>query len=581
MKKIFTFIILFTISTSIFAQTQVQGNQSGTWTAANSPYEVTGEITIPAGEVLTIEAGVEVNFQSHYKFIVNGNLQAIGTEADSIFFTTNIPATGWGGIRVDTDNYNDIITLSYCRIEYGKTAGEYPDIHGGAIALLTSNAIITNCVFANNDATGSDNGMGGAIYGINTGDVGGEALTFITDCKFIHNHCYGEGGAIKFTSDGYTEITNCEFIENDCLYGGGAISLYSVVGTKMTKCLFVNNYTMYSNGGAIHMLGMGNTLFFENCTISQNSAATGDGGGIYIVNGTIDFVNCIVYNNSAMYGGVQGDNIYVYPDGSTATINYCDLIMPEYGATGNNNIDEDPLFVNAANGDFHLQESSPCIDAGTDIGYLYVGDAPDMGCYEYGYAEAPYVITYNPIQNAINVELSATVSVLFNEDISEVDFTGIEIRDEENNLITGISVQIEADNRTLTISHDDFAENTVYTVLIPENSVQNSAPLSNEEITWSFTTEIVENITEQNVKISIYPNPSNGIFEIKNEKIKIKNIKITDITGKTIHNLARGHAPLYIENAPLQIDISNQPTGIYFINIQTETGIYTEKLIIQ
>ena len=85
----------------------------------------------------------------------------------------------------------------------------------------------------------------------------------------------------------------------------------------------------------------------------------------------------------------------------------------------------------------------------------------------------------------------------------------------------------------------------------------------------------------KNNNFSIYPNPTTGFFEIKNEKLKIKNIKITDITGKTIYNLTSGHAHLYIENVHLQIDISNQPTGIYFIKIQTENNIITKKIIKQ
>ena len=378
MKHFYTLLILIATSTMMFAQTEVTGNQSGTWTADNSPYNVIGEITIPAGELLTIEPGVEVNFQAHYKFNVTGNLYAVGTETDSIQFTTDNPNTGWGGIRVDTDNYDDIITLSYCKIEYGITSGGYPDFHGGALALFTSNAVISNCVFADNDATGEDGGMGGAIYAYNTGDFDGETLTSITDCKFIRNHCYGEGGAIKFTSDGYTEITNCEFIENDCLYGGGAISFYSVVGTKMTYCLFRDNYTMYASGGAIHMLGMGNSIFMENCTVANNQAVTGDGGGVYVVNGSADMVNCIVYENPGSYS----NDVYVGFGGS-AEINYSNLTMPD-DATGNNNIEENPLFTDADAGDYSLQELSGCIDAGTDIGYPYIGDAPDMGCYEYG-----------------------------------------------------------------------------------------------------------------------------------------------------------------------------------------------------
>ena len=182
----------------------------------------------------------------------------------------------WGGIRIDS---GVISNLAYCRIEYGKTSGDYPDIHGGGLALLSSDAVVSNCVFADNDATGSDNGMGGAVYGINTGSSAGP-LTIFTECRFIRNHAYGEGGAIKFSGDLNTEITRCEFIENDCGYGGGAISCYGGDGTRMTGCLFADNYTMYSSGGAVNTLGFANTLYFINCTLSGNTAVTGDGGGV-------------------------------------------------------------------------------------------------------------------------------------------------------------------------------------------------------------------------------------------------------------------------------------------------------------
>lgn len=50
----------------------------------------------------------------------------------------------------------------------------------------------------------------------------------------------------------------------------------------------------------------------------------------------------------------------------------------------------DPLFVDAENGDFHLQSGSPCIDAGTDVGIaedmdgvsMPQGNHPDIGAFE-------------------------------------------------------------------------------------------------------------------------------------------------------------------------------------------------------
>jgi len=360
------------------AQTNVSGDQSGTWTSANSPYYVTGDVTIPTGLTLNIEPGVEVNFQGYYKFYVLGNLQAIGTEDTMVIFTTDTPSIGWGGLRVDS---NDIIQLEYCRIEHGFATGEYPDMHGGAMALLSSNATVRNCIFADNET--DTNGMGGAVYAINTTN------TSFSDCIFIRNNCYGEGGAIKFTGDSNTQITNCKFIQNYCNYGGGAVSLYGVFGTTIRGSVFADNYTMYSNGGAIQVLGFANTLYIANCTITGNTAVTGDGGGVSLSYSEAYFVNTIVYDNPGMYS----DDVQVGL-GSTAEIYYSNLPMP-VGATGDHNINSDPLFVDPENYDFGLLETSPCVDAG--VAYLvaggvilvdldpsqYQGAAPDIGAYEF------------------------------------------------------------------------------------------------------------------------------------------------------------------------------------------------------
>jgi len=454
MKKLITVLFLITLSLAMPAQTEVEGNQFGTWPAASSPYHVIGNINVPAGQILTIEAGVEVNFQGYYKMVVSGNLQAMGTATDSVFFTTGNQATGWGGITFETAALS---SLSYCRFEFGITDADaqYPEMNGGAVRLLSSNVEFLHCTFANNSALPSQ-GMGGAVYGINTSE------TCFTHCKFYKNTGYSEGGAIKLTSDFDGEITDCAFIENSTSYGGGAIMLYSVVDTKVTNCLFADNYTNYSNGGAIESLGVGlNTIFISNCTMVGNTANNGSGGAAAFYFAQVDLVNCIVYNNNSAY---DDDNVYVDAGSSSATVNYCNITMPEYNTTGDNNIETDPLFVDINSGDYSLQEDSPCIDAGTDIGLPFIGLAPDMGCFEFD--EATFV---NPLNNKI---------------------------------------------------------------------------------------------------LSVYPNPTNGHFQVFDKWNTISQIIVRDISGHIVQTISNGNN-----------DISQLSPGIYFLSIYTEKEIYFLSII--
>ena len=384
-KKFILIFILIPFITQ--AQTQVSGSQSGIWTSNRSPYIVTGDITVNQSDTLRIEPGVTVRFDGYYKFIVDGTLLAAGTEQDSIIFTASDLATGWHGIRL-RDNQSGSV-FRFCRFEYGRTQGDtYPDQHGGAIMMHNTNAVFSHCVFLHNTAdTGSD-GMGGAIYALNSGPA-----TQITQCLFKDNEAYGEGGAIKFSGDSGAQIDSCRFINNSVSYGGGALCLYGCVGTRITNSLFTANHTIYHSGGAALVESYSQSIQFVNCTIIGNSADNGDGGAVYIPYSEASFTNSIIKNNPGAYS----NNIYL--DSGYAEINYCDTPVPS-DATGNHNINTDPQFVDANHGDFHLQSSSPCIDAGIDSLTIttayddtltvvnlnpsqYNGSAPDMGCYEF------------------------------------------------------------------------------------------------------------------------------------------------------------------------------------------------------
>jgi hypothetical protein len=80
---------LISVSTGYFDTAYASTNISGvitsntTWTQANSPYALSGNLLVTNGITLTIEAGVIVNLGDYY-ILVNGTLQALGDSANPI-----------------------------------------------------------------------------------------------------------------------------------------------------------------------------------------------------------------------------------------------------------------------------------------------------------------------------------------------------------------------------------------------------------------------------------------------------------------------------------------------------------------
>ncbi len=322
------------------------------------------------------------------------------TGGATVAYTSSYPDTSGGGVYGASSN---LVTVSNCVIAGNSAIGS-----GGAAC----NATLTSCILSNNQAF--DQG-GGAIYCV------------ITNCSIISNSVLGGlrlGGGVansalvgctltgnsvntKFSSGGGAAdsvLLNCALIGNVANVGGGSQGGYatnctffsnSVSGSAcsgggssqgtLNGCLLVGNSAVGTSG---HGGGTDGSQLY-NCTVTGNSAGQ-QGGGTYF--GVL--FNCIVCNNTAP----SSSNYY-----SGILYSCCTAPLSQIGT---NNIAADPLFVNPAAGDYHLQSNSPCINSGdnasvtttTDLdGHPRIsGGAVDQGAYEYHFSDTRYVDASNP-----------------------------------------------------------------------------------------------------------------------------------------------------------------------------------------
>ena len=150
-----------------------------------------------------------------------------------------------------------------------------------------------------------------------------------------------------------------------------------------------------------------------------------------------------------------------------------------------------------------------------------------------------------------NENYTVTVPVPFGTDLTDISPV-ITIYDDE-----GFIIDPESE-----ISQDFSSGPVIYTVS------HESLPLTQD---WEISViesvgTIIRNLTEKNIKI--YPNPANDILQF--DLNTIDKIEIFDVNG----NLK------LIDKSVRNINITNLPSGVYFLRIYTDKSIYIEKLII-
>ena len=381
------------------------GNVSGIWNQSGSPYLIGGEITIPDGETLTIDSGVLVEFQGHYKLNVQGRLLAVGTDEEMIHFTindtigfsnTNSDEGSWHSIRFEeTPAVNDSSLIINCVLEYGKARGSSnnEDSHGGAIHIRNFSKVrISHSIIRNNRAY-----YGGGIYCKEASPI----ISYNTICDNKAN----SGGGLNSLHSSPIILSNI-FLRNHTDWSSGAINWHDYYENSeliLINNLIAQNTTDGSGGGISCSRSLENGQMINN-TICNNSAEEGGGIQFYYTNGEV--INCILYGNTAT---VNGNQVNLYSDSSDPSFYYCNIQggFEDFGVQGGsiyegeyeNNIDLDPCFTMNYVHPYSLLAESYCINNGsldiynlnlpdTDLAgnpRIYEGDIQriDIGAYEF------------------------------------------------------------------------------------------------------------------------------------------------------------------------------------------------------
>ncbi len=274
-------------------------------------------------------------------------------------------------------------TLFNCTLLTNFTVGN----RGGGLY----SGVASNCVFYRNNAYGGGGGadkstLYGCMVSNNFSLMGGAGATESTlmNCTVAGNSGYA-GGTAQCTN------YNCIIANNSGAGGGGGCS-----GGAAYSCIITGNVTSISGGGAFQAT-LNNCLLANNlatnalsfygfgggsdqgtlinCVLWGNIAANKGGGAL-----SATLYNCTVISNSAAEGGgvdacTARNSIIYYNSGANGAnyfgaggLSFC-CLTPPAGSSFTN----EPLFVNSASGDFHLQPVSPCINSGVNV---YVTNGP-------------------------------------------------------------------------------------------------------------------------------------------------------------------------------------------------------------
>lgn len=352
-------------------------------------------------------------------------------------------------VLVQPGTYHEAVSISYKTITLESAGGPEVTIIDGAKAFRPLTVEGANYYPTVRGFT-LQNGVswaGGGVY------VGSQADPTFHDLVVRNNQASYGGGMYLGYGTCYVQIIDSKIVDNVATYQGGGT--YSNVScTSLQRSLVARNQAGFQGGG-VASIGFCTGAGAQNSLVVDNVAG-GEGGGMYVsgssrCTASVSGNNAVIARNrslSGVGGGVAqrtygtghfngvtiADNVgggYFAEAGTyhslTNTIiwgNGAAPVLSQASQWGTNtvtgvdmeggvqtgfvgdgtNLSADPLFVDAAAGDYSLSPGSPCIDAGVPTGLatdLLGNPRPnglgiDIGAYEYSLQRISATAVLNP-----------------------------------------------------------------------------------------------------------------------------------------------------------------------------------------